>query len=176
MEDRDKLKFSAAERSPAFSTLDSNLNCSTLDKSFTASGPSSTLLRTFAQLSPTWSTFTCCPTQSPQNKESLEERKQMKMCHHPLFPGPNIWNYKNCSGKVHNNYKSSELASWGCHCNGPSVIAMVTTTSFSCAVAFLSPNKSSEMAKANKTIAMVQGCHCQTKALKWEAKDAIRML
>jgi hypothetical protein len=36
MEDRDKLKFSAVERRPAFSALENNLNCSTLDKSFTA--------------------------------------------------------------------------------------------------------------------------------------------
>ncbi len=36
MEDRDKPKFPAVERRPAFSALENNLNCSTLDKSFTA--------------------------------------------------------------------------------------------------------------------------------------------
>ncbi len=96
MEDRDNPKFSAVERRPAFSALENNLNCSTLDKSFTAElGLSATLSWIFTDLSPTWSTFTCCCfTQPAKMWENFRRAMNRWNLHHPIFPvsKQELWN------------------------------------------------------------------------------------
>lgn len=96
MEDRDKLKFSAVERRPAFSALENNLNCSTLDKSFTAElGLSANLSWIFTDLSPTQSTFTCsCFTQPAKMWENFRRAMNRWNLHRPIFPvsKQELWN------------------------------------------------------------------------------------
>jgi hypothetical protein len=52
----------------------------------------------------------CDADQNQKQKNKIETRSSTLMA---------SWVDKNCSGKVHNNYKSSELASRGCHWNAP---------------------------------------------------------
>ncbi len=76
MDERDRPKFSAVERRPAFSAFESNLSCSTRDNSFIASGCSNTLSRIFADLSPSWITFTYGIFNKPKSEPVMHHHRQ----------------------------------------------------------------------------------------------------